>query len=341
MDDDIFIIAEVGVNHNGSLALAMELIDIASDAGADAVKFQSFCADELSTKHAKQANYQKINTGKEEAQLNMLRRLELSHDDMQKLHNYSRKKKIEFMSSPFDIKSFNFLNSIGMEKIKIPSGEITNKPMLIEIAKQNKETFISTGMSTLEEIESTFQLMLESGLNKENISFLQCTSDYPAKVEDSNINVIKKMKEHFNVRVGYSDHTDGHLSALLALAAGATIFEKHFTIDREMDGPDHRASMEPKELKDYIVSLRTANLAMGSGIKKPSVAEEMNKRIVRKSIVASKKISKGETFSRENISCKRPGEGISPMEIDNIYGKKSSKDYLLDEMISLDELNNV
>ena len=245
------------------------------------------------------------------------------------------------MSSPFDIKSFNFLNSIGMEKIKIPSGEITNKPMLIEIAKQNKETFISTGMSTLEEIESTFQLMLESGLNKENISFLQCTSDYPAKVEDSNINVIKKMKEHFNVRVGYSDHTDGHLSALLALAAGATIFEKHFTIDREMDGPDHRASMEPKELKDYIVSLRTANLAMGSGIKKPSVAEEMNKRIVRKSIVASKKISKGETFSRENISCKRPGEGISPMEIDNIYGKKSSKDYLLDEMISLDELNNV
>lgn len=330
-----FIIAEAGVNHNGSIDLAYKLIDEAKNAGADAVKFQSFKASNIVSKKAEKAEYQKRTTDSNETQYEMIKRLELSLEDHINLINYCKKKEIEFLSSPFDFDSIDVLNNLGLKTFKIPSGEIINLPYLRKIGKLNKNIILSTGMSDLGEIEDALNVLIENGTLKEKIIVLQCNTEYPTPFEDVNLKAMLTIKNAFNVKVGYSDHTQGIEVPIAAVALGAEVIEKHFTLDRNMEGPDHKASLEPNELKQMVKAIRNIEVALGDGIKKPSKSELKNRDIARKSIVAIKKIEKGEIFNESNIGVKRPGKGLSPMRWDEVIGKLAKRNFEEDEIIEL------
>lgn len=329
----VFIIAEVGVNHNGSLEIAKELVDIAVDCGVDAVKFQTFKTSALVTRQAQQAEYQTHNTGKQESQFDMLQRLELSEADHYELLAYCQQRQIEFMSTPFDLQSVQFLNGLGIQRFKIPSGEITNYPYLKMIGKFNKQIVLSTGMTNIGEVESTLNLLIESGTPKEQITILHATTNYPTKMADVNLKAMQTIQNAFRVKVGYSDHTPGIEVATAAVAMGASMIEKHFTLDKNMEGPDHKASLEPYELKAMVRAIRNIELAMGDGIKRPSASEAKNMPVARKSIVAACDIKQGEVFTEQNITVKRPGLGISPMRWNEVIGQVAIKDYKLDDLI--------
>lgn len=329
----VFIIAEAGVNHNGDIDLAKKLIDVAAEAGADAVKFQTFKAKNIVSGHAQKANYQKETTGTEESQLQMIQKLELDYKAHQELIDYCNTKKILFLSSPFDLESIQLLHELGLPVFKIPSGEITNLPYLEEIGKYNKQVILSTGMATLDEVKQALQIIIQNGTAKDNIMVLQCNTEYPTPYKDVNLSAMLTLKETLNVEVGYSDHTKGIEVPISAAALGARVIEKHFTLDRNMPGPDHRASLEPDELKAMVSSIRNIEKAVGHGRKEPSESEMKNRDIARKSIVAKININKGEVFTKENITIKRPGNGISPMQWYSIIGKKAKKDYNPDELI--------
>ena len=335
LNNNLFFIAEAGVNHNGCLETATEMISVAKECGADAVKFQTFTADSLATKTATQAEYQKVNTSKVETQHAMLEKLELKKEYHEILLKECNKNSIEFMSSPFDINAAEFLLNLGMKKFKIPSGEITNKPFLEYISRLNKPTILSTGMSTIKEINEAISIFSKNDFNIKNLSVLHATSDYPANPLETNMKCIATLREELNCRIGYSDHTQSNHCAIVAASLGATMFEKHFTLDKKMQGPDHKASLEPEDLKHYISSIRETFKILGNGIKAPSSSELKNINIVRKSIVARNKIKKGTKFTKDNLTTKRPGSGISPMQIENIYGKKAPKDFQEDELIEI------
>ncbi|MEN2768691.1 N-acetylneuraminate synthase [Ornithinibacillus xuwenensis] len=330
---NVFVIAEAGVNHNGSIELAKKLIDEASNAGADAVKFQSFKAEKLVTKQATKAAYQKETTGSNESQYNMIKRLELDYEKHQELMQYSNEKGILFLSSPFDLESIELLNNIGIEIYKIPSGEINNLPYLRKIGQTKKQVILSTGMATLAEIEAAIEILRENGST--DITILHCNTEYPTPMEDVNLTAMNTIKEAFKIPVGYSDHTLGIEVPIAAVALGATVIEKHFTLDKNLEGPDHRASLEPMELKQMIDAIRNIEIALGDGMKKPSASEVKNKMIARKSIVASQFIKIGQVFSEENLEIKRPGNGISPMRWDEIIGKVAKRDFQEDELIEI------
>jgi N,N'-diacetyllegionaminate synthase len=329
----VFIIAEVGVNHNGSLESAKQLVDVAKDCGADAVKFQTFKAATLVTKVAKQAGYQTTNTGKQESQFDMLKRLELSEQAHHELVAHCQKQQIEFMSTPFDLQSIQFLNRLGVERFKIPSGEITNYPYLKMVGAFNKEIVLSTGMATLADIEAALNSLIESGTDKHKITILHATTDYPTQMPDVNLMAMQTIAQAFKVKVGYSDHTPGIEVPIAAVALGASIIEKHFTLDKNLPGPDHKASLEPDELKAMVKAMRNIEIALGDGIKRPSASEQKNMQVVRKSLVALIDIKKGEVFSEKNLTVKRPGLGISPMRWNEVIGQVAQKDYQVDDLI--------
>ena len=329
----VFIIAEAGVNHNGSIELAYRLIDVASESGANAVKFQTFKAENLVTKNTQKAEYQKQTTNQSESQFNMLKKLELDTNAHKKLINYCKKKDIVFLSTPFDHESIDLLNELELQIFKIPSGEITNLTYLRHIGSLRKEVILSTGMSTLKEIEEALIILTSAGTSKENITILHANTMYPTPMEDVNLRAMQTIQDKFGVAVGYSDHTLGIEVDIAAVAMGATIIEKHFTLDKTMDGPDHKSSISPEELKAMVSSIRNIEKALGSSIKKPSKSEKPNITMARKSIVASKSIKKGELFTEKNITIKRPGTGISPMKWDSILGKVAERDYQLDDLL--------
>ncbi len=328
-----FIIAEAGVNHNGSIELAKKLIDVAVEAGADAVKFQTFKAEKVISKFAQKAEYQKKTTDSQESQLEMVKKLELSFENFVELKKYCDERNIIFLSTPFDIESARFLYELGLEIFKIPSGEITNYLLLREIGSFNKKIILSTGMADLGEIEDAIDLLVASGTIRENITLLHCTTEYPAPIEEVNLKAILTLKEAFKLPVGYSDHTPGIEITIAAVAMGATVIEKHFTLDKNLPGPDHKSSLEPDELKLMVKAIRNVEKALGNGIKKPSPSELKNRDVARKSIVAARKIKKGEIFTEENLTVKRPGTGISPMRWKEIIGKMANRDYEEDEVI--------
>lgn len=328
-----YIIAEAGVNHNGSLELAKNLVDKAKEAGADCVKFQTFIASQIVSKNAVKADYQKKQTAKSESQHEMLKKLELSFDDFIELNNYCKEIGIEFLSTAFDFESIDFLNQLGMQVWKIPSGEITNLPYLIKIAKLNKKVILSTGMSTMREIEDAVNILKDHGASE--LIILHCTTEYPTPYEDVNLNAMLAIKERFGYEVGYSDHTMGIEVPIAAVALGAKVIEKHFTLDRTMDGPDHKASLEPSELKTMVDAIRNIELSMGTGIKEPADSEKKNIAIARKSIVANQSIKKGDILTETNLTVKRPGDGISPMEWFEIIGTKAIRDFEEDELIEI------
>ncbi len=329
----VFIIAEAGVNHNGSVDLAKKLIDAASNSGADAVKFQTFKAKNLATKNSEKANYQKNMTSQKESQFNMLKKLELSKEMHLELINHSKKKNIKFLSSPFDHESIELLNDLGLEIFKIPSGEITNLPYLKHIGKLKKKIILSTGMSNISEIRDALNILIQSGTKKNNITILHANTEYPTPMKDVNLNAMITIGNKFDIDIGYSDHTLGIEVDIAAVALGASCIEKHFTLDRGMDGPDHKASLEPNQFKAMVNAIRNIELALGNGIKKPSKSETQNIQIVRKSIVSKTKIKKGEILNENNLAIKRPGGGISPMKWDEVIGTKATKDYSEDELI--------
>ena len=326
------IIAEAGVNHNGSLDLAKRLVDRAKECGADIVKFQTAKLGSLVTKFAPMAAYQKENTGIEESQKNMLSRLLLSFEDFLGLSEYCRNVGIKFLSTPFDIDSIHFLNSL-QDIWKSPSGEITNYPYLVEIAKTGKDIILSTGMSTLDEVDAALEVLKVNGAGK--ITLLHCTTDYPASPEDVNLRAMLTMKEHCGCPVGYSDHTQGIEVSVAAVALGAEVIEKHFTLDKTMEGPDHKASLEPNELRAMVKAVRNIERALGNGLKVPSESEKMNIEVARKSIIAARDIRKGEIFTEENLTTKRPGTGICPMMWNEILGTEARRDFMEDELIKI------
>jgi len=328
-----FIIAEAGVNHNGSLELAKQLIDIAVEAGVDAVKFQTFKAEKVISKFAKKAEYQIQTTGKQESQLDMVKKLELDVDSHRILMKYCMEKNIMFLSTPFDHDSIELLTDLGLEIFKIPSGEITNLPYLRHIGKLNKKVILSTGMSDMGEIEDALDILTQSGTKKENIIVLHANTEYPTPMEDVNLKAMVTIGKTFDIPYGYSDHTLGIEVDIAAVAMGACCIEKHFTLDKTMEGPDHKASLEPDELKAMVKAIRNLELAFGTGIKKPSNSESKNKEIARKSIVAKIDIKKGDILTEENLTIKRPGNGINPMRWDEIVGTIATKDYNEDELI--------
>ncbi len=329
------VIAEAGVNHNGDLDMALRLIEEAASAGADLVKFQTFSAERLSTKYAAKADYQKINTDSSESQYDMLRKLELTEEMHEKLIEHCIKCEIGFLSTGFDIQSIDFLDSLGLDLFKIPSGEITNLPYLRHIARYRKQVIISTGMSTLDEIGAALNVLTENGMKRDQITVLHCNTEYPTPVSDVNLRAMCSIRDTFDVDVGYSDHTLGIEVAIAAVALGASVIEKHFTLDRQLPGPDQKVSLEPAELKQMISSIRNIEKALGDGVKRPGVGELKNRAIARKSLVAAQDISKGEIFNEENIVVKRPGNGLSPMMWDEVIGKKASRDFIYDELIEL------
>lgn len=329
----VFIIAEAGVNHNGSVELAKKLIDVAVEAGADAVKFQTFKAMNLTSKNAQKAEYQKKTTDKEESQFDMLKKLELDLATHHELIAYCEQKNIMFLSTPFDHDSIELLNDLGLQIFKIPSGEITNLPYLRHIGKLNKKIVLSTGMADIGEIEDALDILVEAGTKKENITVLHANTMYPTPMEDVNLKAMTTIGKTFDIAYGYSDHTLGIEVDIAAVALGAVCIEKHFTLDCTMEGPDHKASLEPDELTSMVKAIRNIELALGSGIKKPSRSETPNKAIARKSIVAKCAIKKGEILSEENLAIKRPGNGVSPMRWDEIVGSVAQKDYGEDELI--------
>ena len=329
----VFIIAEAGVNHNGSIEIAKKLIDIASESGADAVKFQTFKAKNLLTKKAIKADYQKKTSENEETQYDMIKKLELDFESHSELIYYCKKKRIMFLSTPFDHESINLLDNLGLEIFKIPSGEITNLPYLRHIGKLKKKVILSTGMSNFIEIESALNILIQSGTKKKDITILHANSQYPTPIEDVNLRAMVSIGKKLNINYGYSDHTLGIEVDIAAVALGASCIEKHFTLDKKMDGPDHKASLEPHELKNMVNAIRNIEVAFGSEIKKPTKSELPNITVARKSIVAKTKIKKGEIFTEDNLSIKRPGNGISPMKWDNVIGGVATNDYEEDDLI--------
>jgi N,N'-diacetyllegionaminate synthase len=329
----VFIIAEAGVNHNGSIELAKKLIDVASESGADAVKFQTFKATNLVSKNAQKAEYQKQTTDKTESQFDMIKKLELDLNTHKELIAYCKTKNIMFLSTPFDHDSIELLNDLGLEIFKIPSGEITNLPYLRHIGKLGKKVILSTGMADIGEIEDALDILINSGTQKENITVLHANTMYPTPMEDVNLKAMVTIGNTFDIAFGYSDHTLGIEVDIAAVAMGASCIEKHFTLDKNMDGPDHKASLEPDELKAMVKAIRNIELALGSSIKKPSPSEIPNMQIARKSIVAKTEIKKGDKLSEENITIKRPGNGINPMRWDEVIGTIATKDYQEDELI--------
>ncbi|WP_069650359.1 N-acetylneuraminate synthase [Caloranaerobacter ferrireducens] len=319
--DRTFIIAEAGVNHNGDLHLAKKLVDAAADAKVDAIKFQTFRADKLVTKKAEKAEYQKQNTKTNESQYEMLKKLELTYEDHLELYNYCEKKGIMFISTPFDIDSVDLLEKLGVKMYKLGSGDLTNKPLLKYVASKNKPIILSTGMASLAEVEEAVKWIQQEGNNQ--IILLHCTSNYPTSYKDVNLKAMETMRQAFKLPVGYSDHTIGIEVSIAAVAMGACVIEKHFTLDKEMKGPDHRASLEPEELKQMVSSIRNIELSMGDGIKRCTPNEENVKKVARKSIVAVKYIEKGEVITEDKIAIKRPEYGIKPKYIDEIIGYKA------------------
>lgn len=332
-----FIIAEAGVNHNGSIVTAKKMIDAAKLAGVDCIKFQTFIPEKLVTGDAGMADYQQANTGKQEAQLEMLKKLALSFDEFRELKEYCKSKEIMFLSTPFDLDSIAFLDELGLALWKIPSGEITNYPYLRAIGKTKKPVILSTGMSTMEDIEAATLILKDFGTT--DITLLHCTTEYPAPFDEINLKAIEHLKCHFDFPVGYSDHTKGILAPVLAVGLGASVIEKHFTLDKNMEGPDHKASLEPDELGEMVKQIRLVEQIMkGNGLKEPSESEKKNIPVARKSIVAACEIKAGDCFTEENLTTKRPGTGISPMEWNNLIGRCAKKDYVYNELIEENEM---
>lgn len=336
---NVIIIAEAGVNHNGDIELAKRLIDVAVDAGVDYVKFQTFKSENLVSRDAKKANYQILNTqNTSESQLQMLKKLELSHLQHEELISYCNKKNISFFSTAFDLESLEYLKELGFTMVKIPSGEITNLPYLRKAASFFSEVIISSGMSNKEDIKNALGVFIDSGIPKNKISVLHCNTEYPTPMQDVNLHAMISIKEEFDIKVGYSDHTLGIEVPIAAVALGAKIIEKHFTLDRTLPGPDQLASLEPNELKTMVKAIRNIELAIsGNGIKEASESEKKNIDIARKSIVAKQDILKGDIFTEKNLTTKRPGTGISPMRWDEVIGQKSHKDYNADDLIEIEQ----
>lgn len=326
------IIAEAGVNHNGDINIAKRMVDEAKKAGADIVKFQTFVPELLSSKKAEMALYQKVNLGEEDSQLNMLRKLALGFESFVELSDYCKAIGIKFLSTPFDLQSIAFLDKL-QDIWKIPSGEITNYPYLLEIAKTHKSVILSTGMSTLEDIDEALKVLKEYG--SLDISLLHCNTQYPTPYRDVNLKAMNTLKNKFGLKVGYSDHTQGIEVPIAAVALGAEIIEKHFTLDRSMEGPDHKASLEPKELADMVSAIRNIENALGDGEKRVTESERANISVARKSIVAKTDIKKGEILSDSNLTTKRPGTGISPMKWNSVIGNTAVRDFQKDELIEL------
>lgn len=332
----VTIIAEAGVNHNGDLVLAKKLVDVAAGAGADFVKFQTFKAGKLVSKNALKADYQIKQGGDEDdKQLNMLSKLELRDEWHQELIDYCVNKNIKFLSTGFDCDNLEFLYSLGLRLAKIPSGEITNLPYLKKIATLFPEIIMSTGMADINEIKDALNVLLQNGVEKEQITILHCNTEYPTPMKDANLKAMLHIQKEFNLRVGYSDHTLGIEAPIAAVALGASVIEKHFTLSKNLDGPDHKASLEPDELKQMVITIRNIEEAIGCGIKQPSPSEIKNKAVARKSIVAATRILTGEFFSESNITVKRPGTGISPMRWDSVIGQKAKRNFTPDELIEL------
>lgn len=334
-DNQVYIIAEAGVNHNGSLGLAKEMVDAALFAGVDAIKFQTFNTDDLVSAFAPKAEYQKQGTPETKTQKQMLEKLELGYRDQEILFQYTRQQGLDFLSSPFDLRSIAFLAGLGLDTIKIPSGEITNLPYLRAIGREKWKILLSTGMSFMEEVINAVDILVQSGTSKSDILVLHCNTQYPTPMEDVNLNAMPVLGAVLGLDYGYSDHTMGFEISAAAVAMGARVIEKHFTLDRSMPGPDQQASLDPEELKTMVKIIRNIESAMGTCHKRPSASEENNRLIARKSIVAAKEIAENEVFSPENLTVKRPGNGVSPMEWDRVMGMAAKRAYTIDEMIEL------
>lgn len=334
------IIAEAGVNHNGSMELARQLIEAAANVGADFVKFQTFKAEALVSQSAKKADYQQRNLqDKDQTQFAMLKKLELNKEMHKELITHCKKCGIHFLSTGFDIESIDFLDSLNIPFFKIPSGEITNKPYLEHIAKKGKPVVISTGMADMQEISDALNVLIKGGVDKEQITVLHCNTEYPTPMKDVNLKAMLSIRDAFRVKVGYSDHTLGIEVPIAAVALGATIIEKHFTLDRNLPGPDHKASLEPDELKAMVQTIRNIELAIsGSGKKEPSPSELPNKEIARKSIHMKKSVPEGTILSKEHLVMKRPGNGISPMEVEKVLGKKVLRNLVEDTLLKWEDL---
>lgn len=330
--DRVLIIAEAGVNHNGDINIAKKLVDEAKRCGADIVKFQTFNPKKLASKNATMADYQKENLGIEESQDKMLSKLSLKKEEYIELADYCKSIGIKFLSTPFEIESIHFLNEL-QDIWKIPSGEITNYPYLVEIAKTGKDVILSTGMSTLEEVDEALDVLRKNGVG--DVTLLHCTTNYPTPMRDVNLNAMLTLKEHCDCKVGYSDHTNGNEVPIAAVAMGAKVIEKHFTLDRNMEGPDHKASLETNELREMIGAIRNIEKALGDGKKIPHETEKANVPIVRKSIIASRHIEKGELLTEENLTTKRPGTGINPMKWNEVIGTKAIRKFEEDELIEI------
>lgn len=329
----VLIIAEAGVNHNGDIELARRLVDVAADAGADLVKFQTFNADRLVTTRAGKAEYQARTSDADELQHAMIRRLELSREMHEELLAHCATRRIGFFSTPFDEQSVDLLLELGIDRFKVPSGEITNLPFLRHVGRYGKPVILSTGMATLGEIEAALGVLEEAGTPRSRIAVLHCNTEYPTPMADVNLRAMRSIHEAFGVPVGYSDHTQGIEVAIAAVAQGAVIIEKHFTLDRTLPGPDHAASLEPDELRAMVRAIRNVELALGDGIKRPSASEAKNKPIARKSLVAARAIRAGEPYTAENLAVKRPGTGVSPMRWDEVLGRPAPRDFAPDELI--------
>lgn len=333
--EKVYIIAEAGDNHNGDFNTALKLVDVAKRAGADCVKFQTFVTEEIISKYAEMAEYQKKNTGKEESQFEMVKRLELSFDEFRKIKEYCDRVGIQFLSTPFDLKSVDFLNELGVPFFKIPSGEITNYPYLIKIAHTGKPVVMSTGMCEPDEILAAINVLEKNGSGE--ITLLHCNTEYPTPLKDVNLYAMRTMKKMFGKKVGYSDHTKGIEVPVAAVALGACVVEKHFTLDKNMPGPDHKASLEPDELGRMVKNIRNIEIALGDGVKRVSESERKNIAIARKSIVARRNIQEGEILTEENLAVKRPGTGINPMQWMEVLGTRAVRDFKEDELIEIRE----
>ena len=334
-DNHTIIIAEAGVNHNGSMEIAKEMVEVAANSGADYVKFQTFKSEDLMVKDATKADYQKKSSSDEESQYSMIKQLELNYHNHFDLKEHCNFNNIKFLSTPFDISSIDLLQKLDLDFYKIPSGEITNLPYLRYISLKGKPIIMSTGMASLEEIRNALNVFEDNGLTRDNVYVLHCNTEYPTPFEDVNLFAMVTIKEELNVKIGYSDHTSGIEVPLAAVAMGASIIEKHFTLDRSLPGPDHAASLEPDELANMVKSIRNIEESLGNGIKKPSISESKNIPIARKSIVAKKHIKKGEKLTEDNITAKRPGIGISPMKWDEVIGRKAKYNFNVDDFIKI------
>lgn len=330
-----FIIAEAGVNHNGHVETAKKMISVAAESGVDSVKFQTFNAENVVSIFAPKAQYQKETTDEGESQLKMLDKLELDINSHRELIDCCREEGIMFLSSPFDLASVDVLDNLGLGIFKIPSGEITNLPYLRKIGSLKKKVILSTGMADMDEIEKALGILVEAGTAKDNITVLHCNTEYPTPIEEVNLRAMVTIKEALGVKVGYSDHTLGREAVIGAVALGATVIEKHFTLDRNMEGPDHKASVQPDELKAMVKAIRNVEMALGDGIKRASESELENKLIVRKSIVAAGEVEAGEVLTESNLAVKRPGTGISPMEWDKVVGRHAKRKFMKDELVEL------